>query len=46
MGRHEHCTDGQRKVNKKLLSEGKTFAYITDLLGFLMINDKCKQLFN
>ena len=31
MGRREHCTEGQSKVIKKLLS----FAYIRDLLGVL-----------
>ena len=33
MGRREHYTEGQRKVIKKLLSDGKTFVYIRDLLG-------------
>ena len=34
MRRPEHCTEGQRKVIKKFVSEGQTFAYIRDLLGF------------
>ena len=29
----EHCTQEQREVIKKLLSEGKTFEFIRDLFG-------------
>ena len=33
MGRRKHCTQEQREVIKKLLSEGKIFEFIRDLLG-------------
>ena len=33
MGRRKYCTQEQRKLIKKLLSEGKTFEFIRDLLG-------------
>ena len=33
MRRRKHCTQEQREVIKKLLSEGKTFEFIRDLLG-------------
>ena len=35
MGRRKHCTQEQSEVIKKLLSEGKTFEFIRDLLGVL-----------
>ena len=33
MGRGKHCSEEKRKIIKKMLEEGKTFAEISRLLG-------------